>query len=104
MEEDFFYHELKELKVHKKWQILEVFLPFISFLHAYDRYDRKRGHNMFVLMLDPRFKKMKFNIVFLGRENVVVIVVEYDQHIMLLLLTKTTKLLMFANVEAIKDL
>jgi hypothetical protein len=47
---------------------------------------------------------MKFNTIFLGRENVVVIVVEYDQHIMLLLLTKTTKLLMFANVEAIKDL
>jgi hypothetical protein len=47
---------------------------------------------------------MKFNIVFLGRENVVVIVVEYDQHIMLLLWTKTTKLLMVTNVEAIKDL
>jgi hypothetical protein len=56
MEEDFFYHELKELEVHMKWQILEVFLPFIFFLHAYDRYDRKRGHNMLVLMFDPRFK------------------------------------------------
>jgi len=104
MEEDFFDHELKELEVHMKWQFLKVFLPFISFMHAYDRYDRKRGHNMFVLMLDPRFKNMKFNTVFLGRENVVVIVVEYDQHIMLLLLTKTIKLLMLANVEAIKDL
>jgi len=34
MEEDFFDHELKELEVHMKWQILEVFLPFIPFLHA----------------------------------------------------------------------
>jgi len=58
-----------------KRQILEVFLPFISFLHAYDR---KRGHNMLALMLDPRLKNMRLIIVFLGHENVV-IVVKYDQ-------------------------
>jgi hypothetical protein len=32
--------------------ILEGFLPFIFFLHAFDR---KWGHNMLVLMFDPRF-------------------------------------------------
>jgi hypothetical protein len=50
-------------------------LIFISFLHAYDR---KRGHNMLALMLDPRLKNMKLITTFLGRGNVVVIVVKYD--------------------------
>jgi hypothetical protein len=38
--------------------------------------DRKRGHNMLALMLDPRFKNMRLITIFLGHENV--IVVEYD--------------------------
>jgi hypothetical protein len=37
VEEDFFYHELKELVIRMKQQIMEVLLPFISFLHAFDR-------------------------------------------------------------------
>ncbi len=53
VEEDFFYHELKELMVCMKRKILEVLLHFISFFHAYDR---KRGHNMLALMFNPRFK------------------------------------------------
>jgi hypothetical protein len=47
VEEHFFDHELKELEVHMKQQILEVLLAFISFLHAYDR---KMDHIMLVLM------------------------------------------------------
>ncbi len=39
--------------------------------------DRKRGHTMLALMLDPRFKNMRLIIIILGHENV--IVVEYDQ-------------------------
>jgi hypothetical protein len=54
-------------------------------------------------MFDPRFKSMKL-IFFLGCENVVVIVVEYDQQFKLPLLIETTKLLMLANVEKVKDL
>ncbi len=84
-----------------KQQILEVLLPFISFLHAYDR---KRGHNMLALMLSPRFKNMKLITIFVGRENAIVIVAKYDQQFMLLLLTKTTNLLMLANVEEAEDL
>lgn len=49
---------------------------FISFLHAFDR---KRGHNMLTLMFDPRFKSMWLVTTFLGDENVVAIVVEYDK-------------------------
>ncbi len=101
MEEDLFDHELKEFEVRMKLHILEVFLPLIFFLYAYDR---KKGHNMLALMLDPRFKSMKLITIFLGHENVVVIIVEYDQQLMLLLLTKTTKLLMHASVEKVEDL
>jgi hypothetical protein len=67
-----------------KWQILEVSLPFMSFLHAYDR---KRGHNMLTLMFDPRFESMKLTTGFLSCENGAVIVVEYDQELLLPLLT-----------------
>ncbi len=52
VEEDFFYHQLKELVVCMKWKIMEV-LHFMSFLHAYER---KRGHNMLALMFNPRCK------------------------------------------------
>ncbi len=84
-----------------KQQILEVLLAFISFLHAYDR---KMDHIMLVSMFNLRFKNMRLNIVFLGCENVVVVVLEYSQQLLLPLLTKTTKLLMFVNVEEIEDL
>ncbi len=73
----------------------------MSFLHAYDR---KRGHNMLVLMFDPRFKIMKLITIFLGCENGVVIVAKYDQQLLLPLLIETTKLLMLANVEKVEDL
>jgi hypothetical protein len=101
VEKDFFDHELKEFEVCMKRQILEVLLPFISFLHAYDR---KRGHNMLALMFDPRFKNMKLITIFLGRKNDVIIVAKYDQQLLLPLLTKTTKLLMPTSVEEVEDL
>jgi hypothetical protein len=59
---------------------------------------------MLALMFDPKFKNMKLITVFLGCENGVVIVAEYDQQFLLPLLTKTTKLLMLASVEKIEDL
>ncbi len=34
-----------------KRQILGVLLPFISFMHTFDR---KRGHNMLALMFNPQ--------------------------------------------------
>jgi hypothetical protein len=34
---------------------------------------------MLALMLDPRLKNMRLIIVFLGCENVVVIVIKYDK-------------------------
>jgi hypothetical protein len=55
-------------------------------------------------MFDPRFKSMWLITTFLGDENVVVIVVEYDKKFLLHLLTKVTKLLMPTNVEKVEDL
>ncbi len=79
--------------VHMKWQILEVLLPFISFLHAFDR---KSDHNM---LIDLSFKNMRLVTMFLGCENVANIVVKYDQRLLLHLLAKTTKLLMHVDVK-----
>lgn len=56
------------------------------------------------LMFDPRFKNMRLVIAFLGHENVIAIVFEYDQKLLLPLLTKVTKLLMCVDVKKTKDL
>jgi hypothetical protein len=48
VEEDVFDHELKELMVHI--------------------FDTRKGHNMLVLMFDPRFKSMKLVTMFMGHE------------------------------------
>jgi hypothetical protein len=95
----FLYHELKDLKVHGRWQILEVLQSFISFLYAFDR---KRGHIMLVLMFDMWFKNMWFMISYLGRDCTIVVVIEYDEKLFLPLLIKASKLLMHVSVEEIE--
>jgi len=82
-------------------QILKVLLPFIFFLHAFDK---KKGHNMLALMFDTRCKNMWLVTAFLGLEIVIAIVVNYDQKLLLSLLTKGTKLLMCASVKETKNL
>ncbi len=72
-----------------KQQVLGIVFPFFSFLHAFDR---TWGHNMLVLMFDPRFKNMRLVTMYLGQENVNIIV-EYDDELLLPLLTETAKLL-----------
>jgi hypothetical protein len=47
---------------------------------------------------------MRLIIVFLGCENVDVIIVKYNQQLLLPLLTKTTVLLMHVNVEEVENL
>ncbi len=66
------------------------FSTFPFLLHAFDK---KRGHNMLALMLDPRFKNMQLVTTYLGHENVIIVVV-YDEELLLLLLTHEAKLLM----------
>jgi len=47
--------KLKELLMHMKCQILEVYVPFIYFVNGFDK---EKWHNILSLMLDPRFKNM----------------------------------------------
>jgi len=53
-------------------------------------------------MFNPRFKSMQSVTMYLGCENVV-IVVEYDKKLLFLLLMEVNKLLIFNKVETIFD-
>jgi len=44
-------------------------------------------------MFDSRFKSLRLVTMYLGRENVVVVIVKYDENLLLLLLMETNKLL-----------
>jgi hypothetical protein len=68
--------ELEELILGMKRQVLEVLLPFISFMHCFQK---MKGHNMLVLMLDPRYKSMRLVIIFLGREVATTLMAYYDE-------------------------
>jgi hypothetical protein len=89
--EDVFDFELKKLMVRMKHRTLEVFSHFIYLLYAFDK---KRDHNMLVLMFDSRFKSMQLVTMYLGDENVVIEVIKYDKKLLLLLLMEANKLLM----------
>jgi hypothetical protein len=72
------------------------FSTFSFLLHAFDK---KRGHNMLALMLDPKFKTMWLVTTYLSCKNVV-----YDEKLSLCLLTKATDLLMPNSIEEIENL
>ncbi len=71
-----FDYELEELISCMKCQVLEVLLPFISFMHGLEE---KKGHNTLVLMLDPRYKSMHLVVTYLGHEVVATLVANYDK-------------------------
>ncbi len=73
---------------------MEVLFLFLSFLHAFDRI---KGHDLLALMLDSHFQNMLLVTMYLGEENVVAFVVEYDDELFLTLLTEAAKLLMFSS-------
>jgi len=66
-------------------------------------FDRK-NHNMLALMLDPRFKNMCLVTMFLNHENAIVMVAEYDENLLLPLLTEVNRLLMLARIEEASNL
>jgi hypothetical protein len=49
-----FDKELTNIMIHMKHQMLEALQPFF-FLHGFDK---EKGHNIFALMLETRFKNM----------------------------------------------
>ncbi len=66
-------------------------LIFVSFLHLFDK---KNGHNMLVLMLDPRCKKMYLVSIFLGCETTTTLIAKCDEQLLLPLFLEVYKLLM----------
>jgi len=71
-----FNYELEELILGVKCQVLEVLLPFISFMHGFQK---MKGHNMLVFMLDPKYKNMCLVITYLGREVPAILMAYYDK-------------------------
>ncbi len=67
------------------------FSTFHFFLHTFDK---RKGHNMLVLMFDPKFKSMRLITMFMGHENATIVVVEYDEKLLLPLLMEANKFLM----------
>ncbi len=65
--------KLEEHIVHMKHQFLEVFQPFLFFLHGYKR--KKRVTNMLVFMLDSRFKNLWLLTNYIGHEKTSTLVV-----------------------------
>jgi len=96
VEKDVFHYELKEFMIQMKKEILKVLLTFFFFLHVFDK---EKGHNMLVLMFDPRFKNMHLVTMFLGHENAIVVIFEYNEKLLLPLLMMASKLLMLERVE-----
>jgi hypothetical protein len=57
---------------------------------------------MLVLMLDPCFKSMRLVTMYLGWENVAILVAVYDEKLFLPLLIEVAKLLMLSHGEKMK--
>jgi hypothetical protein len=58
-----------------KKEVCGVLDSFLSFLI---KYEERKAHNMFSLMLDPQFKNLCLVFSFVGREQDISIVEEYD--------------------------
>lgn len=63
-------------------------MPFISFMHDFDK---KKGHNMLALMLDPRDKNMHLVIIYSVIKTTTTLVIDYDEQLFLLLLLEVYK-------------
>jgi hypothetical protein len=77
MEDDsIIYDELSLLTFNIRREVINVLDSFLSF---FKKYENKKVHNMIYLMLDPRFKSLCIISSFVGREQGVVLVEEYDR-------------------------
>jgi hypothetical protein len=86
MEDDsIIYDELSLLASNIRWEVINVLDYFLSFLK---KYENTKAHNMIPLMLNPMFKSLCMMSSFVGREQGVVLVEEYDKKILYLMLVK----------------
>jgi hypothetical protein len=79
------YNELSLLTFHIRREIINVLDFFLSFLK---KYENRRAHNMIFLTLDPRFKSLCIISSFVGREQGVALVEEYDRKYLYPMLVK----------------
>ncbi len=77
--------ELFLLAFNIKRELINVLDFFLSFLK---KYENKKVHNMISLMLHPRFKSFYIVSSFVGREQGVALVEEYDRKSLYLMLVK----------------
>jgi hypothetical protein len=68
--------ELSLLASNIRREVINVLDSFLSFLKIYDK---RKAHNMISLMLDPRYKSFHITSSFVGREQNVALVEEYDR-------------------------
>jgi hypothetical protein len=77
--------------------MLDVLNSFLSSLHCVEK---KKGHNMLVLMSDPIFKSMHLLNIYASCDNVIVLIVAYDEELLPFLM----EVYMFSIVEELQDL
>jgi hypothetical protein len=68
--------ELSLLTSNIRREVIDVLNFFLSLLKVYDK---RKAHNMVSLMLDPRYKSFCILSSFVGREQGVALVDEYDK-------------------------
>jgi hypothetical protein len=83
-----FEYELGALHIHMMVEVKAVLAPFLAFTSTYNVV---KVHNMFALMLDPRFKSLDILKAFVGKAKVIHMVVEYDIKNLMPLLVATFK-------------
>jgi hypothetical protein len=77
MEDDsIIFNELSLLAFNIRREVINVLDSFISFLK---KYENRKTHNMIFLMLNPRLKSLHIISSFVGREQGVALVEEYDR-------------------------
>jgi len=79
------FDELSLLVSNIRREIINVLHSFLSFLK---KYDNRKAHNMICLILNPRFKSFYIVSSFVGREQGVVLVEEYDKNSLYPMLVK----------------
>ncbi len=68
---------------------LEVFWVLDSFLSFMRTYNEKKAHNMLALMFDLRFKSLRLVFSYVGKEQRVSIIEEYDRRALYPMLVKS---------------
>jgi hypothetical protein len=82
--------ELSLLASNIKREVINVLDFFLSFLKVYDK---RKAHNMIFLMLDPRYKSLHIICSFVGREQGIALIEEYNRKSLYLMLVKCHELL-----------